>query len=381
MNTNSKLCNLIFNNINTWEKDCKDLSIRVKIEYPLAIFNYNINADFTDDIVRESRGIIIRLDTLEVVCWPFTKFCNVHEEGAKKDLDNFDWEHCSCQEKIDGSIMKLFWNPFIKDWQWATNSCINAKDAGLNSKGGKNNYLKLLKSAINFNKINTDNLNKDFTYIFELVSPENQLVVKYEETKLYHLGTRNNKTGKEMNIDIGVEKPILYNFHTLEDCIEACKHLNSSEFNVEKEGFVVVDPNYHRVKIKSSEYIMMHRATDLGRLSKNQMITLLRSGEVDIDELLEKSQTIGVYYKYYEFKLLELEWNINRYLTYARNLFEELGEDRKALALSIKKDKFAPFGFAGIGNEKTAKDLLLTVSDNKIANFIEDYKMLEIGKN
>ena len=41
--------------------------LKVKIELPLAIFNYGIEADFTNPVVQEARGIIINLDTLDVV--------------------------------------------------------------------------------------------------------------------------------------------------------------------------------------------------------------------------------------------------------------------------------------------------------------------------
>ena len=42
----------------------------------LAIFNYDIMADFTDEIVRECRGVIVDLINGVVVCRPFDKFCN-----------------------------------------------------------------------------------------------------------------------------------------------------------------------------------------------------------------------------------------------------------------------------------------------------------------
>ena len=61
--------------------------IRVKFANNLAIFNYDISADFSDPVVQESRGIIIDTDSLEVVCWPFRKFGNYGESYA----DSIDW--------------------------------------------------------------------------------------------------------------------------------------------------------------------------------------------------------------------------------------------------------------------------------------------------
>ena len=75
MNYNSQLCRFISDNEN-WQKLLEEKKIKVSTEGPLAIFNYKIECDFRDPVVQEARGIIINLDTLEVVCWPFRKFGN-----------------------------------------------------------------------------------------------------------------------------------------------------------------------------------------------------------------------------------------------------------------------------------------------------------------
>ena len=379
MNNNSKLCNIIKEDKN-WRETLQSLKIKVKEEYPLAIFNYDIEADFTNPIVREARGIIINLETLEVVCWPFTKFCNFHEEGAKIDLENFDWANCSCQDKVDGSIVKLWYNNIKGEWQWSTNSCIDAESADIFSFNNSN-YLQLIKSADNYKKIIFNKLEKNYTYIFELVGPDNQLVVKYDSEHLYHLGTRNVISGEELNIDIGIEKPITYDLHSLDDCIEASKKLNPSEREVVKEGFVVVDKNWHRIKVKSPEYIAMHRAANIGKLSKVKIITILRQGMLSADELAKEFPIYSVYYKYYDFKLTELEWTLNRYIRYAKNMYDEVNRDRKAFALSIKKDKYARFGFIAVDcPDRTAKDMLNELSDNAIAKLIGEYEPEKLVK-
>ena len=64
-------------------------------------------------------------------------------------------------------------------------------------------------------------LDKYLTYIFELVSPETQVVIKYSNACLYHIGTRNNITGTEYYLGIGIEKPKEYPLRNLDDCIKA----------------------------------------------------------------------------------------------------------------------------------------------------------------
>ena len=369
MNSNSRICSFIKNNEN-WAEELGNLRITVREDYPLAIFNYGLEADFTNPIVREARGIIINLETLEVVCWPFSKFCNLHEEGAKEDVENFDWDSCSCQEKVDGSIVKLWFNNLTGEWQWSTNSIICAKDAPLLEGAG--NFDTLIKGAVNYKDINYQDLDKDITYIFELVSPLSMLVIQYKENCLYHIGSRNRVTGEELDIDIGIKKPERYDLHTLDDCLNACFKLNQ-EGVVKKEGFVLVDKYYHRIKLKSPEYLAKHILIDVGKLSKRKVISIIRDGIATVEELVERTPSREVFYRYYAFKMVELEWNINRYLAYVRGLYEELGHDRSAVAKVIKKDKYVQFGFQGIGNTLSASDMLKGMGNNQYAKLIDDY--------
>ena len=375
MNVNSLICKLIAEDKN-WKETLSNLKIRVKESLPLAIFNYDIEADFTNPIVREARGIIIDISSLEVVCWPFTKFCNLHEEGAKLDLENFDWDSCRCLEKVDGSIVKLWFNNLEGNWQWSTNSCISAKEADKANKIGT--YYDLIKSAVNYRNINFGSLNKDLTYIFELVSPENKVVVQYKNTELYHIGTRSNVTGKELELDIGIKKPKDYKLNSLQDCIDACQKLNIPGGEVTNEGFVIVDKYYHRAKIKSPEYLIKHRLVDVGRLSKLNIISSLRSGITTIDDLIELAPYRKVHFKYYDFKMSELEFNLQRYVYYVKGLYEELGRDRKALANTIKKDKYAAFGFEAITHEGyDVSKRLEELPDHRYAKLIDDYEIMQ----
>lgn len=376
MNKVSKICNLIQNNQETWKKELESLRVRVKENLPLAIFNYDLEADFTNPIVREARGIIINLENLDVVCWPFTKFCNLHEEGAKLDLEEFDWDSCRCLEKVDGSIMKLWFNNLEGNWQWSTNSCISAKTAM--SLGGIYDFEALIKSAINYRKINFDSLDKDLTYIFELVSPENKIVVQYKNTELYHIGTRNNITGKELELDIGIRKPKDYKLNSLQDCIYASQKLNNPEGEVTNEGFVIVDKYYHRAKIKSPEYLIKHRLVDVGKLSKLNILSSLRSGISTIEDLIELAPYRKVQFKYYDYKMAELEYNIQRYVYYVKGLYEELGRDRKALANAIKNDKYKAFGFEAITCEGyDVSKRLKELSNFRYAKLIDDYEIMQ----
>ena len=374
MNKNSMICNFILENPNDWREKLKALNVRVKDSSgsPLAIFNYELGADFTNPLVREARGIVIRLDSVEPVCWAFNKFCNYGEEGAKIDLDGFDWDRCSCQEKIDGSIVKLYFDPFANEWRWATNSCMNANEATLSSEPGTT-FLDVIRSAVNYGRIPFDSLDRDLTYVFELVSPRTQVVVKYPETRLYHTGTRNLVSGLELDVDLGIAKPKEYPLRSLEDCVRAVEEMNRDSDEVTQEGFVVVDPSRKRVKVKSPGYFAMHHLANNGFIAKENLVELLRDGNVDPETLVRDFPLHAVMVRYYAYRMAELEWNVDRFVGYARGLYEEYDHDRKAFALQIKDSKYAAFGFAAIGNEKTAAELLGELRLNRYCKLIPDY--------
>ena len=352
-----------------WKEVLAEKGIRVKEESPFAIFNYGIYADPSDPVVREARGIIIDTDRVEVVCWPFTRFYNSFEQAATDDLENFDWDHCRAEEKIDGSICKCWFNRYSGKWQWSTNSCIDAADATTISG---HSFLQVIQSAVNYSNIVFEALDEDMTYIFELVSPRQQIVIRYPTTLLYHIGTRSNVTGEEDWRYIGVLHPKVYPLRTLDDCLEAAQKLNSGE-NIGGEGFVIVDKYWRRLKIKSPEYVAAHKIRNNMSISKEHILTVLRKYPDEIEGLCENFPDIAVYYRYYQFRLAELEHDVGRFIEYARGLLVEFNGDKKAVAMAIKKSTLAPFGFEALKSNADAKQLVANVIMKRLCRLIPDY--------
>ena len=366
MNKNSVICNFIKNNEN-WQELLESMNVKVKIEGSLAIFSYDIMADFTNSVVQEARGIIIDLSTLDVVCWPFRKFGNHTESYA----DSIDWSTARVQEKIDGSIIKLYF--YNDQWNWATNNTINAEDTKANNVTGSS-FADLIRKAVNYSNIKFDELDTQKTYIFELVSPENQIVIKYNDYKLYHTGTRNNITGEESIENIGIEHPYEYPLTTFEECLEAVNKLNIDD-NVEHEGFVVVDNNWHRIKIKSMTYITLHHLVTNQVSKKNILEYILEDNDL---EAVKEYPQYAVFFSFYKYKLDEFIFNIDRFILAVRKLYEEYSFDRKAVALTIKNHKYAAFGFKSLGNNLSANELVKKLTINQLADYIPDYVVEEI---
>ncbi len=372
MNEHSVICKFIKEHPDTWEEILKkDYDLRIKKEGSYAIFNYNVVANFYDAIVQEARGIIIDFETCEVVCWPFRKFGNYNEGYA----DNIDWDSAKVLEKVDGSIIKL-WFDFKKgDWQFSTNGTIRAETANVDGAEGIT-YGGIIRRADNFSDIPFASLDKTCTYIFELVSRETRVVIDYKGTSLYHLGARSNLTGKEFEVDIGIKKPKAYSIGSLNDCISAAVALNqqnpeSSE--IENEGFVVVDKNYNRVKIKSPDYIMMHKVKSMVDLKKVDCLNVILYESDKLLSLFENCPEIVPVIKFYEYHLCELKLTANRLASYAKSLMAEYSGDRKAVAQIILKHPLCAVAFKSLDNDSLGEQELVKMGVNYILKFIPDY--------
>jgi len=353
--SNSYICRLIYKDPN-WRQVLKDKQITVKQEGNLIICNYRQGANFSDEIVREARGIIINIDTCRVVCFPMNKFGNWNEYYA----DTIDWimGNFTVYDKIDGSLVKLWYNEAIGEWQWSTNGCITTDNIAYQNEYVSYTWNDLIHMAQNYNQLNFDKLQKYVTYMFELISPYTQIVVKYPITRLYYLAARQNISGEEIRQDnIGISRPSTHRYTSLEHCVSHAERLNTKD-HITDEGYVIVDKEFHRIKVKSPSYIAYHYLRTGTNFSKRKMIKLIQDPNVNQGALNEKSTEFTMYWNYYQFRVSELEYHVERYITYVRALYEELSHDRKAVYEQIHKDKYGCAGLSAIGNERTAKEIL-----------------------
>lgn len=370
MNENSLLCRFIKENPNDFlTKLYKNHDIKAKVEGDLAIFNYGHTCDFSSPLVQEARGIIINTRTLEIVSWPFRKFGNFGESYA----DEIDWDSARVLEKVDGSIVKLWYDEENEKWQFSTNATIRAEKASVDHAPYPITFGDVIAKAENLCNIHFDELDKRKTYIFELVSPLTRVVIDYGKTMLYHIGTRSNISGEESDEDIGVIKPRSYPLQDLESCINAVMALNRDGDNIEAEGFVVVDKNYHRIKIKSPHYLVQNKLLQTGSITKEDAIEMLISESPKIEVLTKARPDLIPNFKYYDYKLAELKCSANKLAALARGLYNEYDRDRAVVAKVLIRHKLSSVGFMALDREGDGEELLLTLPREKLLKLIEDY--------
>lgn len=252
----------------------------------LMMLKYNqVESDFNEAVVRECRGIVFDEDTMDPVSFPFYKFGNV-SEGAYVDV--IDWKaHPYVLEKVDGSLIKV--SKLDGKLLISTNGTILASEANIPEFIGFEPktfldlfYWTLGKMFPEFSDGWFEGLFEEgYTYMFELCTNYNRVVVPYPDPTVYFIGVRNNRTFAESYImDHPLSKtfpvPKAYEFGSFDECIATAKALPW-----DSEGYVVTSRDFKRNKVKSLAYLSCHHLCNNHVMSYRRAVELVRLNEVD----------------------------------------------------------------------------------------------------
>lgn len=248
----------------------------------LVLLKYDqLNSDLGNAIVQECRGLILDSDTFDIVCYPFNKFFNYGESHAA----SIDWGSAYVTQKIDGSIVKVV-NMGNGNFLISTNGCIDAYKCEVSNDYGTpfKNFGELAMEGFKFYGITKKDFPtlfaEGFTYIFELTSPWNQVVVKFDETKMNLIGVRDNNTCQEIfykdhSLANVFNTPKIYPIKSIEDCVKAAQELPENN-----EGYVVCDKDFNRIKVKSPLYLQLHYMAGNQVWSPSRVMDIIRANEV-----------------------------------------------------------------------------------------------------
>ena len=260
------------------------ISARVNERLGVTCLNYSqIMSPMGQKIVRECRALVLESTTWEVKSCSFERFFNFGEGHIPKD---FDWDNFQTLEKLDGSLIH-FWFHDTEGWQCGTRSVPDA-DTGMDDSGltFKQLVIQTISEMGSSWAHWTDSLIPGYTFTFELTSPENMIVCDYRgQRKLTLIGIRNLETLKEVDVHQWHQPgyiapwPVVkrYPGFTLDAVQEAVQKRDPHDF----EGYVLVDKNFNRVKIKSSAYVFMSSRRDSLGKSNKARIELIQNDAVD----------------------------------------------------------------------------------------------------
>ncbi len=233
----------------------------------LLLLRYTHEAQFTpapDWNQREllCRGLIVNAKTGEIVARPFDKFWNYGQSGL------YPQGHITqAREKMDGSLGILYRHN--GEHHIATRGSFTSDQALWATYYLNENY-------------DLSYLDDSLTLLFEIIYPENRIVLDYGKREdLVLLATRNRFSGKYVDyarfssfaVQYGFNIPLPYVFNSSSDIVYAAQNL------IDKEGWVVEYSDGSRWKFKGDQYVELHRW--LARFSYKVVLEAMRDGKLD----------------------------------------------------------------------------------------------------
>lgn len=216
---------------------------------PLTIYNYSQATQFErkwDEITLACRGLILDADG-KIVARPFAKFFNWEEI---KDHPEFPASKFAMPyevfDKEDGSLgIGIFYKG---EFVIATRGSFTSDQAIRAAK-----ILKKydISEAANFSAM---------TFLFEIIYPENRIVVDYMgEEKLVLLGIVETATGKELEYDQVKRVAEKMGMPVVKRWEDNLSFEKIKSLNIENREGVVVKFSWGRMKIKFEDYCALHR--------------------------------------------------------------------------------------------------------------------------
>lgn len=231
---------------------------------PLKLYNYSARCQYEkawDEVTLRCRGFVMCGET--VVARPFRKFFN----DTEHEPEEIPWHLPSeITEKMDGSLLIVF--HFGGEWH----ACTRGSFVSDQAKEG----LRILHE-----RYGTCDLDTECTYLFEVIYPENRIVVDYGNRRdVVLLGIMGVADDLEYSIDYapaGLTK--VRRLPSVAQLIDLRSIITDAE-----EGYVVRFDNGFRMKVKGERYLQLHRI--LSGISSRSVWEYL-SQSLPFDEMLE----------------------------------------------------------------------------------------------
>lgn len=256
------------NNGGTLEKLKADHGIDAKVypDWELILLNYHmLEARKDDAMASECRSLVLDFE-YNVVSRGFDRFFNWEERKPPHKIENL-----VAHEKIDGSLITLFYHKGA--WKWRTRGVVMPEQP---VQGFEVSWEELILETIVRKGLSM--YDRALSYIFELTTPENRVVVAHHRRSAVFLASRNNITGEYVPATTWIRGafslPKTHSFRNYAEVLEAAKALPNLE-----EGYVMYDSRGAPVsKIKNPAYVAAHHLKGDG-FSKRRVMELVRTGE------------------------------------------------------------------------------------------------------
>jgi hypothetical protein len=237
-----------------------------------------------DPLSQDCRGLILRcheatsatpldepIGRTSIVARPFGRFFN-HGQGPCAAVD-FNDIGTRFYEKLDGTFCIVHFDE--EAWHVGTRG---VPDADVPIDGAELTFRGLFDRALGGSLPSRLDHWRDWTFMFELTAPENQIVVAYHEPSVTLLGVR-HRDGYEVDPNTFADTFRVCPSHplTLSTMIDWIAERDPSKH----EGVVVCDVEFRRCKVKSPGYLALSKVRDSVGKSPRAMLELILAGKDD----------------------------------------------------------------------------------------------------
>ncbi|MEM9543449.1 MAG: T4 RnlA family RNA ligase [Cyanobacteria bacterium P01_E01_bin.42] len=326
-------------------------------QYPnLVCLKYSqIESPMEEIIVQQARGIIVDEDkNWDIVSYSYDKFFNYGEPNAIA----IDWQNATVYDKLDGSLMVLYF--YAGEWRVQSSG---TPDATGQVNGFPFNFAELFWKVWRELSYALPE-ETEYCFSFELMTPYNRIVVKHESNRLILHGVRNVKTrteeaAKNWAARYNWEPVTTYPLGSWSEILEAAKHLDP----MNSEGYVVCDRNFHRVKVKSPEYVALSHFRQGFSTRRMLEIILKNEGDEFLSYYPEWREMYNSVQQKYDNFAKKIESEYDRYKDIA---------SQKDFALSIKHLPYSGILFAlRSGKSTSIRESLQKTSLPKVEQLLE----------
>lgn len=320
-----------------------EFKIHVVTDGDLVSLKYNqIESPMHEPIVQECRGMVVDTATGMVLAHPYNKFWN-HGDTLAAPID---WPSARVLEKIDGSLMILYWHA----GQWCVASSGHPTAGG---SFGDEPYTFREAFWRTWHRLEMRWPASKWShccFMFELCDAPNRVVVRHDSPRIVLHGARDLATGDELTLDeLGWiaedhDWDLVRSFpiSSIDDCLAAAAALDP----IQQEGFIVVDAAFGRVKIKSPRYVILHHMK--GEATLRRAIELWQTGE---------TQELLGHFPEFAPKILPVHDRLDQIAAVAAmetGVAAAATGTRKEFALAVKDQPWSSVAFKLYGAEVTA---------------------------
>ena len=251
------------------------ISIQQHSTLPLLILNYTQRCQWErawNEVTLQCRGLITDLSG-HIVCRPFPKFFNLGEHlEPESKLPPINWrQDFYVSEKMDGSLGIVY--PTPDGLRLATRGSFVSDQA--------------IRGTAMLHRLGLREMRQEHTYLFEIIYPENRIVLHYGDTEaLVLLDVVNNETGHGLpRSELELEARILGCDIVASYTLTADQLATYGSDEVNREGVVVRFEDGLRIKIKLGEYCRLHRL--ITGVNARHIWEYLKDGR-SLDDLIDR---------------------------------------------------------------------------------------------